>query len=656
MSFTSDEVNYLVYRYLQESGFQHSAYLFGTESHIANSNINGSLVPPAALLSIIQKGLQYTEAEIAITEDGEERIVEGLSLIDAVAPDVVQQRIEQYANGEKNKTTGATSKQVNGRLPIGNERPPSKPSPADEMTTKNSTPTNGSPSTVPTTNANSIVKSETSAPVAKSNDVQMTGGSRSGTPSTNSQVVQPPQPQQLNGTSGGNQLNVANLVHTTSSGSSGSKDLQSIKASTEQTSRSPATPQQFPGGLIVNLQGQQSTENAANLLQPVPNQQQQQQQQQLINEHLLRQQQAPSNIYTPSPIAHHQLAQFSQLNASVNSQHPTPSTLPATSLHHSAGLNSSSPIGLPGNFLAQTNSNPRLPTAVPFTMPHQTSFRDFNLLAHSKTKSVEIPESNSIILKGHTSEVFIAAWNPVYDLLASGSGDSTARIWNLMSSQTGKPHSYVLHHRLETREENEKPTNRDVTSLDWNVHGNLLATGSYDGFARIWKSNSELLSTLGMHKGPIFALKWNKSGNLILTAGVDKTTCVWEASTGHCTQQFAFHTAPALDVDWRDNEVFASCSTDHFIHICKLGYDRPLVSFSEHTNEVNAIRWNPSGELLASCSDDMSLKVWSIKENKCLNTFASHKKEIYTIKWSPTGRAFDAFDHSTSVGSSTTGR
>ena len=30
------------------------------------------------------------------------------------------------------------------------------------------------------------------------------------------------------------------------------------------------------------------------------------------------------------------------------------------------------------------------------------------------------------------------------------------------------------------------------------------------------------MSTLGQHKGPIFALKWNKKGNYILSAGVDK--------------------------------------------------------------------------------------------------------------------------------------
>jgi hypothetical protein len=53
---------------LNFSGFQHSAYTFGIESHISQSNINGALVPPAALLSILQKGLQYTEAEISIGE------------------------------------------------------------------------------------------------------------------------------------------------------------------------------------------------------------------------------------------------------------------------------------------------------------------------------------------------------------------------------------------------------------------------------------------------------------------------------------------------------------------------------------------------------------------------------------------------------------
>uniref|UniRef100_A0A023FUZ6 Putative beta-transducin family wd-40 repeat protein n=1 Tax=Amblyomma parvum TaxID=251391 RepID=A0A023FUZ6_AMBPA len=267
MSFSSDEVNFLVYRYLQESGFFHSAYTFGIESHISQSNINGALVPPAALLSIIQKGLQYTEAEISIGEDGSERMIESLSLIDAVMPDVVASRQQQAHN-----------------------------------------------------NKNAVVKAEPS-----------------------------------------------------------------------------------------NTNGEDTT-------------------------------------------------------------------------HSFGGTNHNETMEVDGN--------------------------------------VEIPSSRATILRGHESEVFICAWNPTSDLLASGSGDSTARIWN-MNDNSPSPNQLVLRHCIQ-KGGTEVPSNKDVTSLDWNSDGTLLATGSYDGFARIWTTDGHLASTLGQHKGPIFALKWNRKGNYILSAGVDK--------------------------------------------------------------------------------------------------------------------------------------
>ncbi|XP_057372895.1 F-box-like/WD repeat-containing protein TBL1XR1 isoform X1 [Daphnia carinata] len=381
MSFSSDEVNFLVYRYLQESGFQHSAYTFGIESHISQSNINGALVPPAALLSIIQKGLQYTEAEISVGDDGSERPMESLSLIDAVMPDVVASRQQQLQNNQK--------------------------------------------------------------------------------------------PQ---------------VVKTEPTNSNGDEPMHSY---------------------------------------PNPNE------------------------------------------------------------------------------------------------------------GREEETGVEIPASKSTVLRGHESEVFICAWNPTTDLLASGSGDSTARIWN-MNDNSSSPTQLVLRHCIQ-KGGTEVPSNKDVTSLDWNCDGTLLATGSYDGYARIWTTDGRLASTLGQHKGPIFALKWNKKGNYILSAGVDKTTIIWDASTGQCTQQFAFHSAPALDVDWQSNVSFASCSTDQCIHVCKLGSDKPTKSFQGHTNEVNAIKWDPQGNLLASCSDDMTLKIWSMKQDTCVHDLQAHNKEIYTIKWSPTG-------------------
>lgn len=110
--------NNFIIKLLTLAGFQHSAYTFGIESHISQSNINGALVPPAALLSILQKGLQYTEAEISIGEDGtEQRMVESLSLIDAVMPDVVATRQNQInQQKQQGKADGQDTNGEEGNL------------------------------------------------------------------------------------------------------------------------------------------------------------------------------------------------------------------------------------------------------------------------------------------------------------------------------------------------------------------------------------------------------------------------------------------------------------------------------------------------------------------------------------------------------------
>ncbi|KAK9844067.1 hypothetical protein WJX81_003500 [Elliptochloris bilobata] len=247
----------------------------------------------------------------------------------------------------------------------------------------------------------------------------------------------------------------------------------------------------------------------------------------------------------------------------------------------------------------------------------------------------EIPASQVTTLEGHSSEVFICAWSPNAPLLASGSGDSTARIWDLSGArgEGAQPRAVVLKH---FNKANEKA--KDVTTLDWNGDGSLLATGSYDGLARIWSRDGELRNTLCAHKGPIFSLKWNRKGSLLLSGSVDKTAIIWDGRTGEVKQQFEFHTAPTLDVDWRDNTSFATCSTDKLIYVCRLGLSEPQKSLQGHSDEVNAIKWDPQGKLLASCSDDHTAKIWAVdRDAPLVHDLTAHTKEIYTIKWSPTG-------------------
>jgi len=265
------------------------------------------------------------------------------------------------------------------------------------------------------------------------------------------------------------------------------------------------------------------------------------------------------------------------------------------------------------------------------------------------------------VLAGHDAEVFCCSWHPHNELLASGSGDSTVRLWNFDSDAThfanSPPESKVLEY---VAPPNHSPSSsiveddHDVTTLEWSASGDLLATGCMDGIARLWTRDGALKYALAAHSESIFSLRFDALGKRLLTGSYDKCVSVWDVNTGKLQHKFEAHSAQVLDVDWKrggyqGRDVFASCSTDRTIAVCALSSDMEFVSDSPtttttplqvlvgHADEVNAIRWDPSGTLLASCSDDHNVFVWQLGQSSPVYRFSDHTEEIYTIRWTPTG-------------------
>lgn len=69
----------------------------------------------------------------------------------------------------------------------------------------------------------------------------------------------------------------------------------------------------------------------------------------------------------------------------------------------------------------------------------------------------------------------VSMMNPNSAGIRFSSGDSTARIWNLNENNNSNSTQLVLRHCIREGGQ-DVPSNKDVTSLDWNVGFQLLRT------------------------------------------------------------------------------------------------------------------------------------------------------------------------------------
>ncbi|RHZ70583.1 hypothetical protein Glove_269g63 [Diversispora epigaea] len=70
IALSSDQVNYLVFRYLKESGFDHSAWVFNEESKASQLGFKEPDIRNGELIKVIQEGLQLRDLTLHSRSDG----------------------------------------------------------------------------------------------------------------------------------------------------------------------------------------------------------------------------------------------------------------------------------------------------------------------------------------------------------------------------------------------------------------------------------------------------------------------------------------------------------------------------------------------------------------------------------------------------------
>ncbi|KAL6717624.1 Lissencephaly-1 [Lecanora helva] len=300
-------------------------------------------------------------------------------------------------------------------------------------------------------------------------------------------------------------------------------------------------------------------------------------------------------------------------------------------------------------------------------------------------------------LQSHRLPVNCIAFHPVFSSLASGSEDTTLKIWDW---------------ELGELERTVKGHTKAVLDCDFGGPrgGTLLASCSSDLTIKLWDPADEYknIRTLPGHDHSVSAVRFipsgaagaPASGNLLVSASRDKSLRIWDVTTGYCVKTLRGHAdwvrdvAPSFDGRWLlsagndqtarlwdaslgevkatflGHEHVIECCTfapaasyGHLATIAGLKKPPPASSSGEflatgsrdksikiwdsrgtiiktlvgHDNWVRGLLFHPGGKYLLSISDDKTIRCWDLaQEGKCVKTLDdAHGHFVSCIRWAP---------------------
>jgi|HubBroStandDraft_2_1064218.scaffolds.fasta_scaffold33876_1 WD40 repeat protein len=239
----------------------------------------------------------------------------------------------------------------------------------------------------------------------------------------------------------------------------------------------------------------------------------------------------------------------------------------------------------------------------------------------------DVATSQRMIEMEHTSQVGSVAFSPDGRRLATGSADNAISLWE---AATGR--SLITFQRGRTA---RSQADASVDAVAFSPDGRLLASGSADGLVGLWDAATGAERLQIDHRNSVFSVAFSPDGRWFGSGSADGTARVWDAATGaerlrmtHLSSVFSVAFSP-------DGRWFASGSADGTARIWNVGTGAERLQIA-HRNSVLSVGFSPDGRWLATGSYDGSATIWEAATGR-RQARSTHDDRVTSVAFSPDG-------------------
>lgn len=170
-----------------------------------------------------------------------------------------------------------------------------------------------------------------------------------------------------------------------------------------------------------------------------------------------------------------------------------------------------------------------------------------------------------------------------------------------------------------------------VGALAWSPDGRQIASGSYDTTIRVWDATTgRTTMTFVGHQASVRSVAWSPDGRFLASGSEDKTARVWDVLAGKQIVLYQGHSDHIDAVAWSPDGTRLASAGDCTVHVWNAANGSRYLTYQGHVMgrkdlyTIFNLAWSPSGFYLASASEDGTLQVWDAATGKQHMIYRGH--------------------------------